>query len=234
MAISYDEYGWPIDNNRKFESKYFTLEELTEKQQENSWLRNRDAEDGIYTEYPTDDYCYTAYECLSIDELKAAFLYGNWAIRQCFTYKNLAFINQINAGDEWWTLKKFEDGILLSFESITMIAVINHETKNWTKDYRGPSDGSGFHVVSEWDAKEEAEKMTLEFHEKKPEYANKKARYIVGDPQDTSNDFGIYFVDIATDYFPEYIEQLLTATHQQCCILEYTSEEFNKKWNREP
>jgi len=224
---------WPLDTRRRrFESKHFTLEELTKKQQENHWLRNRDAEDGVYTEYSTHDYTYTAYECFTINELKKAFLYGNWAIRQCFTYKNLAFINQINAGDEWWTLKKFEDGTLVAFESVTMVAVINYEIKNWVRDYRCPSDNDGYRMVVRRYAEEEAEKMTLKFHKKRPEYANKEARYIARDPQDAANDFGIYFVDVATDYFPEYIEQMLNATYQQCAKLEYTSEEFNKKWNR--
>ncbi|GAH95207.1 unnamed protein product, partial [marine sediment metagenome] len=150
---------WPLDPDRKFESPHFILEALKQKQQENAWLREGgpDREDDWYPSY---DYSYTAYECLTVDELRRAFLYGNWAIRQCFTYKNLAFINQVNAGDEWWALKKFEDGVLLAFESITMIAVIYH----------------------------------------------------------------------AQDYFSDYIEQLLNATQAQCAKLEYTSDEFNKKY----
>jgi hypothetical protein len=120
-----EDYGWPIESGRKFESKWFTQQEIEAKCQENHWLRNRDAEDGIFTEYPTYDYGYSCYECKTLDELKRAFLYGNWSIRQCFTYKDLAFINQINAGDEWWALKKQKDGVLQEFDSITMIAVIN-------------------------------------------------------------------------------------------------------------
>ena len=232
-AKVYDKYGWPIDNNRKFESKHFKIKELTKKQQENDWLRNRDAEDGIYADYPTYDYSYGAYECMTIAELKHAFLYGNWSIRQCFTYKNLAFINQINAGDEWWTLKKFEDGTLLSFESITMIRTINHEVESWTQDFRchESEDVDGrFRIILRGDAERKAEEMTKHFHEKHPLYANKTARYKVGEPQNQSYDFGIYFVDIAEGYFPEYIEQLLNATYEQCRKLEYTSEEFNRKW----
>lgn len=68
------------------------------------------------------EYCFTA--CTTIEELKAYFLRGNWAIRQGFTYESLAFINQVNGGDEWWTVKKFPDGELIAFESITMCAVI--------------------------------------------------------------------------------------------------------------
>ena len=66
------------------------------------------------------DYKYCFTECKTLDELKEYFLRGNWAIRQGFTYKSLAFINQENGGDEWWTVKKFPDGQLVSFESISM------------------------------------------------------------------------------------------------------------------
>jgi len=113
------EIGWPCEEGRVFDSPYFTEAELEAKCQENAWLKNRDAEQGIYAEYPTYDYSYTAYVCESMDELKHCFRFGNWSIRQGFIYKNLAFINQVNAGDEWWTLKKFDDGRLLAFESVT-------------------------------------------------------------------------------------------------------------------
>jgi len=230
-AKEYDP--WPLDNNRKFKSKFFTKKELTAKQQQNDWLKHGgiDFEDGglmgPYQDY--HDYNYTYYECMTIKELKQAFLYGNWSIRQCFTYKNLAFINQVNAGDEWWTLKKFEDGTILAFESITMIRTINHEVDSWAQDFRCQGSDN-FRVILRGDAERKAEEMTKDFHAEHPEYANKSARYWVGDPKDQSNDFGIYFVDVATDYFPEYIEQLLNATYEQCRGLGYTSEEFNKKW----
>lgn len=249
--------NWPLDSNRKFESEHFTIEELTKKQQENDWLRNRDEEDGIYVDYPTNDYSYWAYECMTIDELRRAFLYGNWPIRGCFTYKNLAFINQINAGDEWWTLKKFGDGRLLVFESITMIRTINHETKTWFKDYNTSvfEDGERYRVISRRAAEEHAEALTKRFHAVTgtssrggflsditlkrlrslgivvpPDYVNKEARYSVGDPKDEKKDFGIYFIDIALDYFPDYIEQLLKATYDQCNRTDYTDDEFNEKY----
>jgi len=237
--------NWPLDNDRKFESEHFTIEELTKKQQENDWLRNRDEEDGIYADYPTNDYSYWAYECMTIDELRRALLYGNWPIRGCFTYKNLAFINQINAGDEWWTLKKFGDGRLLAFESITMIRIINHETKTWTKDYNTSvfEDGERYRVISRRAAEEHAEVMTKRFHaltdffsantaalRAAPDYVNKEARYRVGAPKDEKKDFGMYFIDIAPDYFPDYIEQLLKATYDQCNRTDYTDDEFNEKY----
>ncbi len=128
-----EDYGWPLENSREFASEFFTEEELTEKQQKNTWLR-RGGPDEDPDYFPTYDYSYTYYECLTVEELKKACLYGNWAIRQCFTYRNLAFINQINAGDEWWTLKKFEDGRLLAFESCSMAAIIEQH-EDYFEDY---------------------------------------------------------------------------------------------------
>ena len=224
--------NWPLDYDRLFRNEHWTEGELTAKQQENTWLRNKDAEDGVYTQYPTNDYSYTYYECRTIEELTKTFLYGNWSIRQCFTYKNLAFINQINAGDEWWTLKKFEDGRILAFDSITMIRTINHETWKWVEDFNTSEyeDGSKFRVIRPSVAKDHADALTLKYHEDTPDYANKEARFVVGAPKDKKKDVGIYFIDVATDYFPEYIEQLLKATHDQCDKLKYLDAEFMAKW----
>lgn len=122
------ENDWPLEHDREFASG-FTKEELTAKQQENAWLRlgGPDKEpDAPGFWYPSYDYSYSYYVCETLDELKRAFLYGNWAIRQAFIYKNLAFVNQVNAGDEWWTLKKFEDGEIIAFESCSMVPIINH------------------------------------------------------------------------------------------------------------
>lgn len=130
-----EDYGWPLERGRMFASEFFTEEELTAKQQENTWLRRGGPDEepdnsGFY--FPTYDYSYTYYECISLAELKKAFQYGNWAIRQCFTYRNLAFINQINGRDEWWTLKKFPDGRLLAFESCSMAAIVE---QGYFEDY---------------------------------------------------------------------------------------------------
>lgn len=123
------DYGWPLEQGREFASEFYTEEELTEKCQENQWLRlgGPDKEpDAPGFWYPSYDYGYCYYACKTVEELKKVFLYGNWSIRQGFVYKSLAFINQVNAGDEWWTLKKFPDGEILAFESCTMTAIINH------------------------------------------------------------------------------------------------------------
>ncbi|WP_241670115.1 hypothetical protein [Bacillus cereus] len=49
---------------------------------------------------------------------------GNWSIRQGFALQNLLFVNQINAGDEWWTIRKKKDGNLIAFESISFQSMI--------------------------------------------------------------------------------------------------------------
>ena len=226
---------WPLEPDRKFDSEFFTEKELTKKQQENSWLRNRDVEDGVYTEYPTQDYSYSYYECKTVDELTKAFLHGNWAIRQCFTYKNLAFINQINAGDEWWALKKFEDGRLLYFDSITMIRTINSERRVWTEDYntsKFDEDGErySFRMIRPKVAEEYALMLTKQLREGEVLDKSKTGRYVVGEAKDPKKDFGIYFIDIMQEYFEDYIKQLLKATYEQCDRLEYTDDEFKEKY----
>lgn len=61
-----------------------------------------------------------------IDALREHFGRGNWAIRQGVVFDDLAFINQVNGGDEWWTLKR--DGEeWVAFESTSFAYVI--ETK---------------------------------------------------------------------------------------------------------
>jgi len=229
-------YEWPLEEGRKFKSKYFKLKELEKKQQENDWLKHGGIDFGEgelfgrpYQDY--HDYKYTAYECMTIEELKKAFLYGNWAIRQCFTYRRLAFINQINGGDEWWALKKFPNGALLAFESITMKGVINFEVKVWVLDINTSEfeEGEHFRIVSDRVAKEAAEERTVKFHKNNKNYLNKKARYVVGEAKGKF-DFGIYFIDIDNNYFPEYIEQMLKASYEQCKRLEYTDETFERKW----
>lgn len=42
-----------------------------------------------------------------INKRKRLFEHGNWCMNQAFIFKNLAFINQVNGGDEWYTIKQF-------------------------------------------------------------------------------------------------------------------------------
>lgn len=89
-------------------------EELVEKCQENDCLMRGgcDWQDDPYLE----EYPYEFARIEDMEVLRQTLGGGNWAIRQGFLYKDLAFIQQVNAGDEWWTLKKTDDG-WLDFES---------------------------------------------------------------------------------------------------------------------
>ena len=89
-------------------------EELVEKCQENGWLKvgGFDWQDDPFLE----EYPYEFSRTDSVDRLREALGSGNWAIRQGFCYRDLAFIQQVNGGDEWWTLKRTDSG-WLAFES---------------------------------------------------------------------------------------------------------------------
>lgn len=62
-------------------------------------------------------------KCTSIEELKNQIGHGNWCLGQGFYYLNLCFINQINGGDEWLTIK--DDYV---FESYTFSGIIKEGT----------------------------------------------------------------------------------------------------------
>lgn len=83
--------------------------------QENGWLKRGgyDWQDDPYLE----EYPYEFDRCFSLKDLSDFFKAGNWAIRQGVVYGDLAFIQQVDGGDEWWALK--QDGeTWVPFESI--------------------------------------------------------------------------------------------------------------------
>jgi hypothetical protein len=87
---------------------------LVEKCQENGWLMEGGyawQDDPFLEEYP-----YSFVRADDVDGLREYFG-GNWALRQGILYDDLAFIQQVDGGDEWWTLKKLPDGKWLDFES---------------------------------------------------------------------------------------------------------------------
>lgn len=55
----------------------------------------------------------------TLQQLELIFQYGNWSLGQGYYFKNLCFINQIDGGDEWLTIK--DD---YAFESITFSGII--------------------------------------------------------------------------------------------------------------
>lgn len=58
-------------------------------------------------------------KCNSPEELQEYLRKGNWCLGQGFYFQNICFINQIEAGDEWLTIK--DD---YAFESITFSGII--------------------------------------------------------------------------------------------------------------
>lgn len=80
---------------------------------ENPWIRH--ADDPPFTSA-------SFYGCQSIDELEERLSFTNWSLGTAFYYRNLCFINQVDGGDEWLTIKAFREGSKLdslAFESIT-------------------------------------------------------------------------------------------------------------------
>lgn len=86
-----------------------TKRELTDKCQENGWLRRGGypwQDDPYLEEYP-----YEFAKAGSVEELRGFFAHGNWALRQGIVYEDLAFVQQVDGGDEWWTLKRTDSGL---------------------------------------------------------------------------------------------------------------------------
>ena len=87
-----------------------TKRELADKCQENGWLRRGGypwQDDPYLEEYP-----YEFAKAGSVEELRGFFAHGNWALRQGIVYEDLAFVQQVDGGDEWWTLKRTDSGWL--------------------------------------------------------------------------------------------------------------------------
>lgn len=59
--------------------------------------------------------------CFSVKELEEQLGFGNWSLGTAFYYRDLCFINQINGGDEWLTIRH---GI--AFESITFRSYVEN------------------------------------------------------------------------------------------------------------
>ncbi len=59
------------------------------------------------------------HECHTLIELEERIGHGNWAVGTTFFYRDLCFINQVEGGDEWLTIRH---GI--AFESITFGPII--------------------------------------------------------------------------------------------------------------
>ena len=76
----------------------------------NPWIR------GAYDPPFTRD---SFYACSSVEELQERLHHGNWCLGQAFTLGNLAFINQVEGGDEWLVIRG-----RIPFESLTSCRII--------------------------------------------------------------------------------------------------------------
>lgn len=112
----------PIDNE--------TAEKLERKCQENGWLMRGgyDWQDDPYLE----EYPYEFCTAPDMESLASFFEHGNWAIRQGIVFDDLAFIQQVNGGDEWWTLKRDGDG-WVDFESVSCEHIIAHSKSDFER-----------------------------------------------------------------------------------------------------
>ena len=98
-----------------------TKRELADKCQENGWLRRGGypwQDDPYLEEYP-----YEFAKAGSVEELRGFFAHGNWALRQGIVYEDLAFVQQVDGGDEWWTLKRTDSG-WLAFERLEYMEAV--------------------------------------------------------------------------------------------------------------
>ncbi|CAM4052684.1 hypothetical protein L1N85_19930 [Paenibacillus alkaliterrae] len=76
----------------------------------NPWIRQ--ADDPFFTRK-------SFHVCETVEDLIEKFQKGNCCLGQVYIYKNLVFINQVDGGDEWLTIKDY-----CPFESITFKAVL--------------------------------------------------------------------------------------------------------------
>jgi len=60
--------------------------------------------------------------CPTMESLKAKLTFDSWALGESFYFKNLCFINQRDAGDEWLAIRGS-----LAFESITFRNIIRRD-----------------------------------------------------------------------------------------------------------
>jgi hypothetical protein len=98
-------------------------ERLVKSCQKNPWLKRGGIDfepEGFCCEHD-HPYYLERYDDLAM--LKEFFAWGNWGIRAAVQYKDLIFVNQVNGGDEWWTLK-IDGDELVPFESITFGCLI--------------------------------------------------------------------------------------------------------------
>ena len=114
----------------------------------NGWCSGRYAmEDGDYIvkEDRLNENSYTIiYE---LDDLYKFFKYGNWCLGNAVIHKNLCFIQQVNGGDEWLTIKNFPDEAI-AFESMSFERMDYNEFENVVEHLLKATKGECVHL--EW------------------------------------------------------------------------------------
>lgn len=93
--------------------------------QTNPWIKIGSCEfepEGFCVE---SDYPYGLRRYFSREHLREFFEHGNWGIRSAVVFDSLIFVQQVNGGDEWWTLK-IDGDQLVPFESMSMARIIEN------------------------------------------------------------------------------------------------------------
>lgn len=85
--------------------------------QKNGWLKydGYEFQDGSFSE---EEYGYNYLRCERCLDLMNHLEHVSWAIRDGFLFKDMAFIQQVNGGDEYWTLIN-HNGEWIDYESVT-------------------------------------------------------------------------------------------------------------------
>ena len=93
------------------------LDSLDEKTQEKvqAWLKIGNQNQWIREAWDPPFDALSFCICKDIDDLAERILQGSWCLGQAYVLDDICFINQVNGGDEWFTIKGGT-----SFESITM------------------------------------------------------------------------------------------------------------------
>lgn len=64
------------------------------------------------------------YECKTVEHLMEMFERGNWCLGEAFYFRDLCFINQVDGGDEWYTIRQN-----VPFESVSCGRIITSQGK---------------------------------------------------------------------------------------------------------
>lgn len=87
------------------------------------WMNLGRKNDWIRTAYDPPFSPESFVECYTVEELANRIMETSWSLGTAFFYRDLCFINQVDGGDEWLTIRH---GI--AFESITLNPMIERGT----------------------------------------------------------------------------------------------------------